>query len=49
MTVEFDPVVYGPVAEGPQSSISFRIVTRAPPVRQVTVLFSTRPLTAAGT
>ena len=41
-------MVYGPVAEGPQSSVSFRIVTRASPARQITVLFSTRPLTASG-
>lgn len=46
--VEFDPVEYGPVVEGPLRSISFRIVARAPPVRPITVLFSTRSQTALG-
>ena len=46
--VEFDPVEYGPVVEGPLRSVSFRIVARAPPVRPITVLFSTRSQTALG-
>lgn len=46
--VEFDPVAYGPVVEGPQTSVSFRIVTRAPPARAITVLFSTRSQSATG-
>ena len=48
VTVEFDPVVYGPTTEGPQSSVSFRVVARAPPAREITVLFSTRSLSATG-
>ena len=48
VVVEFDPVEYGPVIEGQQTSISFRIVARAPPARQITILFSTRSQTALG-
>lgn len=48
VVVEFDPVEYGPVVEGPLRSISFRIVARAAPARPVTVLFSTRSQSALG-
>ena len=48
VVIEFDPVGYGPTVEGPLSSVSFRIVARAPPARSVTVLFSTRSQTALG-
>lgn len=48
VVVEFDPVEYGPVMEGPLRSVSFRIVARAPPARPITVLFSTRSQTALG-
>ncbi len=48
IVVEFDPVEYGPVVEGPLRSVSFRIVARAPPAQPITVLFSTRSQTALG-
>ena len=48
VVVEFDPVAYGPVVEGPLRSVAFRIVARAPPARPITVLFSTRSQTALG-
>ena len=48
ITVEFDPVVYGPITEGAQQSIAFRIVAQPPPAGEITVLFSTLDGTATG-
>ena len=47
--VQFDPVVYGPITEGVQQSVAFRIVATPPPAAEITVLFSTIDGTAIGT
>ena len=46
--VEFDPVVYGPIIEGAQQSVMFRIVAQPPPAGEITMLFSTLDGTATG-
>ena len=48
ITIEFDPVSYGPILEGDQQLIQFRIVALTPPLSEVTVLFSTADGTAIG-
>ena len=47
--VQFDPVVYGPITEGDQQSITFRLVAQPPPAAgDITVLFSTISQSAVG-
>ena len=47
--VQFDSAVYGPITEGAQQSITFRLVAQPPPVAgDITVLFSTISQSATG-
>ena len=40
--VEFDPTMYGPITEGDQQSVIFRLTAQPPPTTDITVLFSTQ-------
>ena len=42
-------MVYGPVTEGAQQSVIFRLVAQPPPAEDITVLFSTMSQSAIGT